>query len=290
MNEGVISVRLSDGLGNRLFQLAALLGYAERWALKPVLFPSQIIGCNHADADKAHLLFPQLALEWNVAGWTKVIEDPADCATYKERAKPDEAAKKPDKAAQKPDEPEPVLLAGHFQTSRYFPTKTPLALSFESALSAERRTALDLHIKDGCPWWIHVRLGDYMVLPHYHIDIVRYLAKVIGVIPAGERVILYSDSPGEALRVLQGLQGAGAVKAGVEFVPAPEGLSPIETLYMMSKATGGCICTNSTFSWWGAYSSAVRVRGGPIYFPGRWHALPYPTADLYPPWGTVVDY
>lgn len=278
---GLVAMRLSDGLGNRLFQLAALLGYAERWGLKPVLFPSQIIGCNHADAEAAHLLFPQLALEWNVAGWMKVTEDPADCASYKERSKP-EAAKKPGAA-------EPILLAGHFQTSRYFPTKTPLTLSFESVLSAERRAALDLHTKE-CPWWIHVRLGDYMALPHYHVDIVRYLAKVVGVIPAGERVILYSDSPGEALRVLQGLKGGGAVKAGVEFVPAPEGLSPIETLYMMSKATGGCICTNSTFSWWGAYSSAVRQRGGPIYFPGRWHALPYPTADLYPSWGTVVDY
>lgn len=275
MTEGLISVRLSDGLGNRLFQLAALLGYAERWDLKPVLFPSQIVSCNHADAEAAHLLFPQLTLEWNVAGWTKVAEDPADCASYKERSKPEAA--------------EPILLAGHFQTSRYFPTKTPLTLSFESVLSTERRAALDLHAKE-CPWWIHVRLGDYMVLPHYHVDIVRYLAKVVGVIPAGTSVILYSDSPGEALRVLQGLKGGGAVKAGVEFVLAPEGLGPIETLYMMSKATGGCICTNSTFSWWGAYCSAVRQRGGPIYFPGRWHALPYPTADLYPSWGTVVDY
>jgi len=267
---GLVAMRLSDGLGNRLFQLAALLGYAERWDLKPVLFPSQIVGCNHADAEAAHHLFPQLALEWNVSSWTKVMEDAADYASFKERAKPVESG--------------PLLLAGHFQTARYFPS-TPLALSFESVLSAERRAALDLHYRElnSC-WWIHVRLGDYMVLPHYHVDIVRYLAKVIGLIPVGERVILYSDSPGEALRVLQGLGH------NVEFVSAPSGLGPIETLYMMSKATGGCICTNSTFSWWGAYSSAVRQRGGPIYFPGRWHALPYATADLYPSWGTVVNY
>lgn len=267
---GIIAVRLSDGLGNRLFQLAALLGYAERWGLKPVLFPSQIITCNHPDADKAHHLFPQLALEWNVSSWTKVVEDAADCASFKERAKPEGSG--------------PVLLAGHFQTARYFPSM-PLTLSFESVLSAERRAALDLHYRElnSC-WWIHVRLGDYMVLPHYHIDIVRYLAKGISFIPAGQRVILYSDSPGEALRVLQGLG------SNVEFVPAPSGLGPIETLYMMSKATGGCICTNSTFSWWGAYCSTVRQRGGPIYFPGRWHALPYATTDLYPPWGTVVNY
>lgn len=273
---GLVAVRLSDGLGNRLFQLAALLGYAERWHLKPVLFPSQIVFCNHADADKAHHLFPQLVLEWNVSSWTKVVEDAADCASYKERMLPEGC--------------EPILLAGHFQTARYFPS-TPLTLSFESVLSTERRAVLDLHYRElnSC-WWIHVRLGDYMALPHYQVDIVRYLAKAVGFIPAGQRVILYSDSPGEALRVLQSLQAAGATAAGVEFVPAPAGLGPIETLYMMSKATGGCICTNSTFSWWGAYCSAVRQRGGPIYFPERWHALPYATADLYPPWGTVVNY
>jgi hypothetical protein len=269
-------VRLSDGLGNRLFQLAALLGYAERWNLKPVLFPSQILGCNHADADKAHLLLPQLALEWNIAEWTKVTEEAADCASYKERTKPLGC--------------EPVLLAGHFQTARYFPS-TPIVLSFETVLSAERRAALDLHYRNfNCDWWIHIRLGDYMALPHYHIDIVRYLAKVIGLIPAGEKVLLFSDSPGEALRALEALSAEGATAAGVEWIAAPEGLGPIESLYMMSKVCGGCICSNSTFSWWGAYCSAARMGGGPIYFPGRWFNLPYPTADIYPSWGTVVTY
>ncbi len=276
-NPGLISVRLSDGLGNRLFQLAALLGYAERWGMKPVLFPSQIIPCNHADSSLAHKLFPQIKLEWNMNRWCKLEDDPVDYASYKPLSKP--------------DNPGDYLLHGYFQTEKYFPSYG-VNLSFESALSAERRAALDTayplegDTTKGYGWWAHIRLGDYMILPHYHINIAAYLQKVAGFVPAGERVLVFSDSPAEALRLLRSLPGA----AHVEWVAADPRLTPLETLYVMRGASRGCICTNSTFSWWGAHGSRARHRGAPIYFPGRWNALPYPADDVYPSWGIRLNY
>jgi hypothetical protein len=270
-NPGIIAQRLSDGLGNRLFQCAALLGYAERWNRRPALFPSQIHPCNHADALLAHKLFPQLELAWNTAAWEKLTENPADYATYKPFTKPLPAENA-------------ILLHGYFQTERYFPSY-PIVLSFESVLSAERRAFLNLNYRD-YGWWIHVRLGDYMALPHYQVGIAEYLRKVVAYVPAGERVLVFSDSPGLALAFLQTLPTA----ADVEWVAADPGLTPLETLYAMRGASRGCICTNSTFSWWGAYGSVARSAGAPIYFPGRWSALPYAADDIYPQWGTKVDY
>ena len=269
-NPGIIAVRLSDGLGNRLFQLAALLGYAERWNLRPVLFPSQIIPSNHTDALLAHKLFPQLELVWKMNRWGQLLDDPVYYASYKPFEKPETAC--------------PLLLHGYFQTEKYFPSY-PIVLSFESVLSDERRSALDFHYRE-YGWWVHIRLGDYMILPHHQIDLRAYLRKVVGYVPAGERVLVFSDSPGLALTFLQTLPTA----AGVEWVATDPELTPLETLYVMRGASRGCICTNSTFSWWGAYGSVARSAGAPIYFPGRWSALPYAADDIYPQWGTKVDY
>jgi hypothetical protein len=263
---GLISVRLSDGLGNRLFQLAALLGYAERWGMKPVLFPSQIIPSNHADAALAHKLFPQLELAWKMNRWGQLLDDPVYYASYKPFEKPETAC--------------PLLLHGYFQTERYFPSY-PIVLSFESVLSAERRSALDFHYRE-YGWWVHIRFGAYMILPHHQIDLRSYLRKVLGFVPAGERVLVFSDSPEEAVCLLREV-------GRVEWMMADPGLSPLETLYVMRRASRGCICTNSTFSWWGAYGSDARRLGAPVYFPGQWNRLPYPAEDVYPSWGIRVD-
>jgi hypothetical protein len=277
---GLISVRLSDGLGNRLFQLAALLGYAERWGLRPTLFPSQIHPCIHADSMKAHRLFPELNITWDVSGWTSVGESAEDYASYKPFPHPT-------------SDVGPILLKGFFQTEKYFPSQG-IKLSFESALGEHRMSELRKHCReylqggDESCWWIHLRLGDYMTLAHYDIDLPAYLRAVLPRIPAGTRVILYSDSPGPALELVQRIAPRLSVVSASDL--SPSDLTSLETLYCMSLGAGGCVCTNSTFSWWGAYVSAARTLGSPIYFPGRWNKLPYATDDVYPSWGIKVDY
>jgi hypothetical protein len=271
----MITVRLTDGLGNRLFQVAALLGYAERWGLEPVLFPGRCVPCTHADSNATTVaaLFPQIRVAWDLGpSLETVAEDAADCFTVVERTKPATA--------------HTIVLRGYFQAAAYGPAHF-VRPNYEAVLSAERRATLDQHYSV-YGWWAHVRLGDYMILPHYQIGVADYLRAALRCAEAhmspGTPVLVYSDNVDLAVRLLDGLG------FDLRFVGSGTDLTPVETLYAMSLASDGCICTNSTFGWWGAAGSAARAAGRPIYFPCRWSNLPYSAEGIYPPWGTVVNY
>lgn len=286
----MITVRLTDGLGNRLFQVAALLGYAERWGLEPVFFPGRCEPCSHTEsnADIVAALFPQIRVAWDLGpSLETVVEDADACFTAVERTKPATTA-------------HPIVLRGYFQAAAYGPSRMP-SPNYAAVISAERRFAntnpgspkgerlsfLDQHYSV-YGWWVHVRLGDYMILPHYQIGVVDYLRAALRCaavhMSPGTTVLVYSDNVDLAVGLLRGLG------SGVDFHGAGTDLTPVETLYAMSLASGGCICTNSTFGWWGAAGSAARAAGGPIYFPCRWSNLSYSAEGIYPPWGTVVNY
>jgi hypothetical protein len=270
----MITAQLKDGLGNRLFQVSALLGYAERWGLKPVFFPGRIDHCIHEGADAAPSLFPDIPIVWDL---DSVLTDSAatikelakDCHSYVEREKPSLTL---------------IVLNGYFQTERYMPSRG-ITLNYAALISPERMAELQTHYRM-CGWWVHVRLGDYMILPHHQIDVGAYLAKALAAadIPSGTSVAVYSDTLDIALRLLGGL------RPDIVWVGPPEGLKTVETLYAMSLADQGCICGNSSFSWWGAYGSAARKAGRPVYFPGRWSQLGIASEGIYPSWGTVIEF
>lgn len=269
----MITARLKDGLGNRLFQVSALLGYAERWGLSPIFFPGRIDHCIHDGSDAIPALFPDIPIVWNMdSGATDkaatITEKAEDCYSYVERDPP------PQKAL--------VILNGHFQSERYMPSKG-IALNYAALISAERMADLEKHYRE-CGWWVHVRLGDYMILPHHQIDVGAYLVKALANVEAGTCVAVYSDTLDIAVRIL------GDLRPDIKWIGPPGALSAVETLYAMSLATAGCICGNSSFSWWGAYGSAARKAGAPVYFPGRWSQLNVMSDGIYPSWGTVIEF
>lgn len=264
----MLTVKLKDGLGNRLFQVAALLGYAEKWGLEPVFFPGRTEPCKHDGSETIYSLFPHIRVEWNLGpAFETVSERATDCFTYVERVKPTTT--------------DPIVLDGYFQAVAYGPTIEPVLLNYERLLSKERRAEIGMYYRS-YDWWIHVRLGDYMLLPHYQIGLEAYLREAMKTIPVDTKVVVYSDSMECALDLVRGL------REDIAFVGAGT-LSAVETLYAMSLATGGCICTNSTFGWWGAYGSRMRCgKEMSVYFPGTWTKLPYSAEDIYPVWATSI--
>ena len=113
---------------------------------------------------------------------------------------------------------------------------------------------------------IHVRRGDYLRLPHRHPFVGKdYLRKAIGRFSAIPNVkfMVCSDD-------IVWCQQFFSVKnfPDLQFYFS-EGAGVLDDLYLMRRCRGGHICSNSTFSWWGAYGSASPQ---PLtIFPSMWY-------------------
>jgi hypothetical protein len=121
---------------------------------------------------------------------------------------------------------------------------------------------------------IHFRIGDYVmesdaygVLPNsYYADALTELNLY------SERKILFSDSPTEASkRLLQDLKVAHEV--------APASCSATETLFLMSSCQS-LIIANSSLSWWGAKIGNLKGVTKEVVAPNPWFRLLTTEMDL----------
>lgn len=103
---------------------------------------------------------------------------------------------------------------------------------------------------------IHVRRGDYLKLPHRHPFVgERYLKEAVAKFPKGTQFMVFSDDVPWCKKFFR----------GDEFRFSP-GKNVVDDLFLMSWCDHH-ICSNSTFSWWGAY-----LRGnGRTIFPSMWY-------------------
>jgi hypothetical protein len=129
---------------------------------------------------------------------------------------------------------------------------------------------------------LHVRLGDYLKLPHHQVDLGQYYATALKRLKAGQRLHIFSDEPERCASQFAGF----AAGHGISFTVAKV-RSDVESLYEMSLCLGGNITANSTFSWWGAWFA--HAAGSPwATYPSNWgRGMPEPT-DLFPEWATVI--
>lgn len=113
---------------------------------------------------------------------------------------------------------------------------------------------------------IHVRRGDYLKLPHRHPFVGKeYLQKAVGQFStiANVKFMVCSDDMAWCKKFFSNKHFPG-----VQFYFS-EGVGVLDDLYLMRRCKGGHICSNSTFSWWGAYGSASPQ---PLtFFPSMWY-------------------
>ena len=231
----MITVKLCCGLGNRLFQMMAAIGEAERQGRQPVFFLPRMSGAHHGNFKLLRTLFSSLPILETAPEWEEVKEGEKALSDKKDTL---------------------IVLNGYFQNTDYFPEDNFYAPS------------LPLTPKEKDSWAIHFRFGDYQKLPHYHVNLSPYYYYTITrKIPKYSTVTLFSDSPDRLSPIQKELTELGYV---VEIFDNPDVL---ETLIAFSACVKGSICSNSTFAWWAAWFAYTRQREPntyKAYFPKQW--------------------
>lgn len=141
---------------------------------------------------------------------------------------------------------------------------------------------------------IHVRRTDYLSLPHRHPFVgVKYLEKAVAMFAARSggrklRFFVCSDD-------IPWCRKFFARKVFREYAFAfSEGNDVMTDLFLMAKCRGGHICSNSSFSFWGAYLGSLDSPPGAqlTVFPSMWFGMAIKDQDgsgMYFPGSQVIE-
>jgi hypothetical protein len=254
-----VSVGISDGLGNRFFQVAAMLGYAEKYGHTPVFVKSWIKeDTSHPGPKDILAYFPNIPVidETQFAEYFVIQEPWNEAFTYRELSY----------------RPMNVKLSGYFQSEKYFPSyriQSPLIQKEKAKEKAKGKECI----------FLHVRRGDYLLdgLGHHKVHLLDYYKKCLTTV-SHLSVLVCSDDIAWCKENLP--------KLYINKFIWCEG-NNLETLQEMANCEYGGICANSTFSWWGAYFNESDSKM--VFMPGTWGYPPLPPVrDLYPSNAIVI--
>jgi len=276
-----ITPRLTGGLGNRLFQFAAAMGLSEKYTKPCIFLKTQFTRNDHGAMDSICKLYPSIPILNESEAKQVLYSEPRNgCFIYNPF----------------PEGPEGncIVVDGWRQTEKYFPqSKKGLVPTWDAFIPEGDRLKLQQTYKLTSEtdrqrtWFLHVRLGDYKILPHHQVPILPYYQTCLNEVPKDHRVILFSDEPHLCAQWVE-TQCRGR---GIQFEVCLE-TDEIKSLYLMSQAWGGAIVANSTFSWWGSYFAWLSQGEKDSYkafYPSIWgQGLP-PAIDVVPSFGTAIE-
>jgi len=101
--------------------------------------------------------------------------------------------------------------------------------------------------------FVHVRGGDFLYISDFKVDLENYYTKCFELCKDYPIIVFTND-----------ISHTNTILKGKTYTIVNE--SEIDTLYLMTKCKGGVLST-STFAWWGAYLTPNR----PIYVPSYWN-------------------
>ena len=171
-----------------------------------------------------------------------------------------------------------TTIEGFFQSARYFPSVGPeIAESIRNAsVSAAEQEVID-DVSSSPFIAIHVRRGDYLLESHirdaHGVTTKEYFETSLEMIGRrGLPCIVFTDSPQEAK---QELAGMGELVFDSRLLL----LGELATLKLMSLASG-VVMSNSSFSWWAAYTMCHYDPGSTVISPRPWSKEIYFNEEL----------
>jgi hypothetical protein len=146
-------------------------------------------------------------------------------------------------------------LFGFFMSPKFFLGATPQSVFSEldppmSEWSLETQREIGKSKSIG----VHIRLGDYVTLgdkviptEEYFLEGIAFLKTVLG---ADSKTYLFTDEPRRLSELFPIIASLGVI------ISPPDYTTSVENLMVLSKCSA-FVCSNSTFSWWGAVLSGV---------------------------------
>jgi hypothetical protein len=232
VNKHHVGVAFMGGLGNMLFQLAALHHVTLKTGRVPRMYN---VGFSS----------PHSSLSY----WTTILSKWAPMPSGHFARQFDEGVNMNyiTYLADAVNSSPATLLVGYFQDHKYVEPDFADTLVLPTEVLAK-------YPDIGSKVFIHVRGGDYHGNADLDVNLDKYYSRAIAKFPGASFVIFTNDEP---------FLFARPWLAGLDYQIVRE--NELDTLTLMSKCAGA-ICANSTFSWWGAWLNRNRT----IVFPSRW--------------------
>lgn len=238
---GLLTIELAGGLGNQLFQLAALMSISKRTKYTPyiqtVANPSP-----HTNLSYFNTIFQSYkVLHSTIRPRSHLIEENVLKHNWSNILIGS-----------------PIELRGYFQDWRYIDREFISNLAFPREVITRYPG-----VSEGI--FLHIRGGDYVGNAYHDVGLDAYYERAITMFPNSHFFVVTND-------VDYALSKPYLKDLKYTLVSEPE----LETLYLMSQCAGG-ICANSSFSWWGAFLNPHRK----IVMPDRWYPNPSMSTEGY---------